>query len=376
LSPPEPDPKIVIVHDSQTEAFAKNLGQLLAGLLNRRPHALCYRRVAPDAATAGTPSTLEADSASVLVRVLSQLDTGIQTQRGAAADTTLAEALPPLDVSVLLTGPFTPKTSADSSSVWGGSADQLEELLGRIAGKLGVSQTLDMLAFRARVRQLTTVAKSSPGYQRYAKRRRVVLASVLAGAVIVLAGGYLAGVHKLGFGRFEFEQDSGGWTAQTQGNSGCIGAVQTREHAKHGAHSLELKLQLAPGSEHSRAGEAFVDLTKPRSPELGAPLNMNSKLISAWVYTPADASGSPLAPNGYQLFVKDGSYKSHYGAWTNAEADSWSRVQLKVGVAENGSRPQAGFSADSVAVIGIKLELAGQATEGFTGSVYLDSVDF
>lgn len=172
------------------------------------------------------------------------------------------------------------------------------------------------------------------------------------------------------------------WRAQDFFNSQAIERVQlTRSQACAGEGSLALSLHLIGQDANRSQGETFVDLrTHPPLAEDGscpsAPFDFNGQELSARLAFPPALQGTPSAPNGAQLFVKDAQFRSYYGPWTNLiPGDSC----LRVGVTPSTTSPAGGymdpgFDPSQVIIMGLKIGSNSSWTGSFRGEVQLDEL--
>ena len=173
--------------------------------------------------------------------------------------------------------------------------------------------------------------------------------------------------------RFDFENGLGGW-AKERPSLGCIRLGQSRDLAYEGEASLEIQMYLDGQDDARHSGEAWVDVRRP-SAEGPGPIDLTSRTIVAWVYSPEAAVGDAQHPNGFQLFAKDERYQAEFGEWRNAEPDRWVRLTLTLAtgpLAAAGLAPS--FRSDRVVLVGVKMTMGAESSAIFDGSVYLDSV--
>jgi hypothetical protein len=374
LSDPDARLKILVAHASETREFAETLALLLAEVL--RLGALSVRRCevtsAPDSRT--PEAVLELASQAPVLVVVDLCDT---PEPAPGLDGLLAGAEgDALRIRISTRGVKSARPSPRHLEVAGWDLEALEDLIGRIAGELGNSETLALQRERGRLEALRRLAH---GRQQAAlgTRQRLERWGRLALVPVLVAAGYYAWFESdWRRGRFEFEQDTQGWTAESGEQRGCTRVGQSDDRARWGSGALELELDLDPQAPARRAGEARVELTKASLQDVTLPLDLRGKRVSLWVWAPAQAAGPEKHPNGFQLFVKDTNWAGHYGPWVNVKPEVWTELVLAVGEDADGSHPNESFAASAVAVIGVKLEVGGGSAEGFTGEVYVDSVDW
>lgn len=355
--------KVLLEHHPNDAAFADALSSLLSEVLGLADFDIL---VAPEPIDHPPSTADEVSPIAVLIEILSQYRaTPHRSVPGTDAET--------LRVRVLLDG-LRPEDCGQTSgwmTVDGGSTFALEELLGSAAGRLGVMRALDLMPHRQRFEQLAVLGRGKSGEHQSAVKNRV--RAVYAGAFGLLGLATYCWVYPpWGHGRFEFEQPDHGWQQERGGPRACRGVSRSDDARRRGSYSLELDMDLDPAQPERHAGEAWIDLSGSE----GGPLDLSNRRVTAWVYAPLAAAGSPERPNGYQLFVKDVDYNSHYGPWVNAHGDTWTEVELQVGQSSEASLPGPGFDATKVRIVGIKMALGTPPQNAYTGPVYLDSVDW
>jgi len=194
----------------------------------------------------------------------------------------------------------------------------------------------------------------------------------------------------------------GQWKAQTGGNSRGFqrAEVRTGPESFQGRGYLALTADLAAGTDNRRAGEVLVDL-RANPPHrgaaaLGAPVDLDGKLIYAMVNCPEGSGGSSQAPNGLQLFAKSirsaggkDLWDSFYGDWHNiwvdgpdVEADArlgdvregnWSLIVARVGKTQPPyGYADPGFDPTRVVAVGLKISLNDSGNGRVRGAVLVD----
>lgn len=146
--------------------------------------------------------------------------------------------------------------------------------------------------------------------------------------------------------------------------------------------SLEMAIDLVDGDKHKSSGEAFVDMRK--YPPVGehVPVDMRGRTISAFVYAPWGARGTPDSPNGFQVFAKsqsadDDVNECRYGPWYNAREAEWREIKLKVSRdpprIEDGEVMTPGFDPNQIVIVGVKM---GAGKKGYKGPVFVDAISW
>jgi hypothetical protein len=252
----------------------------------------------------------------------------------------------------------------------GSELDALLVQLGRTYGEKAPESRLLPSERERRLARLVELGGTRAPPPSIRRRRRPVL-WLTAMAALGGAAGWAAHRAASSPGVYGFEQGAEGWTT----TGGCIAARQSKERTKSGQFALELAMQLGSAE---RQGEAWVDMRKSRPPGVGdVPLNLDGHTVRAYVYAPRGAKGDSRRPNGFQLFVKDDEWRAAYGPWQNVIEEEWVRIELEVGApAAPGGFVAAGFDPGKIIAVGVKLGLPPDAPAAFSGSVYLDAVDW
>ena len=135
-----------------------------------------------------------------------------------------------------------------------------------------------------------------------------------------------------------------------------------------------MSVDLVGGHPNKSNGETFVDL-RYHPPLLEppccvtAPVNLNGKQICAYVWSPVGSEGNPSCPNGLQVVVKDGNWKSFYGTWHNIRENQWNYVCTTPGTtAPPGGYMDAGFDPTKIVLLGVKVGAGGCSTAEFSGT--------
>jgi hypothetical protein len=163
-----------------------------------------------------------------------------------------------------------------------------------------------------------------------------------------------------------------GWVRSTYTDTqGVVAVAESADRAGRGRYSLKLTTELEGHHPNKSSGEAYAKI---------APTNMTTITITALVYAPEGAGGAPNSPNGFQLFVKDQNYKSHYSAWLDIAGltDKWLELALAPGAKSERDVIDPGFDVTRVVMVGIKIGIGKEVKERiqYRGPVYIDSVDW
>lgn len=180
--------------------------------------------------------------------------------------------------------------------------------------------------------------------------------------------------------KYDFEYQ---WVPQDYNDSqACTQVLFSEEQAYGGTKgsSLKMMMDLVDGDKHKRSGEAFVDMRN--YPPVGEhiPVDMRGRTVSAYVYTPRRARGTPDRPNGFQVFVKSKSAddkECKYGPWYNAREMEWQEIKLRVSrdppKIEDGEFMTPGFDPNQIVIVGVKM---GAGRKGYKGPVFVDAVSW
>jgi hypothetical protein len=179
--------------------------------------------------------------------------------------------------------------------------------------------------------------------------------------------------------KYDFEYQ---WVAQDYDDSqACTQLLFSEDQAYKGgkeSRSLKMMMELVSGDEHKGKGEAFVDMRD--YPPVGehVPVDMRGRTVSAYVYAPWGARGTPDKPTGFQVFVKSKSQddkECRYGCWYNAREAEWQEIKLRVSrdppKTEDGESMTVGFDPSQIVIVGVKMA-AGE--KGYKGPVFVDAV--
>jgi hypothetical protein len=176
---------------------------------------------------------------------------------------------------------------------------------------------------------------------------------------------------------FDFESEIQGWAPLTSGD-GCVSVERVAEKAKRGHFSLRMRVDLDEADPKRQQATTFADMRITRlSRASTVPVDLSNKIITAWVYAPPGAAGTPSKPTGFQLFVKDEAGHSEYGPWHNVIGGKWQRVSMTVG---SSAAPTGYMAADFVPMritdVGLKMAVGTGSSSKYSGAVYLDSIDW
>ena len=182
--------------------------------------------------------------------------------------------------------------------------------------------------------------------------------------------------------KYSFEDELHGWMPQTFENSmACLQVSMSAENVKEGQFSLMLDMDLIGGDAQKSQGEAWVDMRN--FPPVGeylplTPIDLRDHTITVWVFAPSGSMGENSRPNGFQIFVKDITWKSNYSSWTNVVENQWMQLSFTITAsqAENGGYMEAGFDPSQIIAIGVKMGSGGGSTAVYKGPIYIDAVDW
>ena len=171
-----------------------------------------------------------------------------------------------------------------------------------------------------------------------------------------------------------FENDKEGWTYQTYPDSQAVVTVMTSTlQSRQGNASLAMIVDLIGGDDHKSQGEAFVDLTQHPPAGVSAPLDLECKPLTCWVYVPTCGLGDPNAPNWVQLFVKDADGRAEYGPGTKVIRNQWFEIEMRPSILEpDGGWMVPGFNPSAITQVGIKFVEGSQKTT-YRGKIYIDA---
>ena len=173
---------------------------------------------------------------------------------------------------------------------------------------------------------------------------------------------------------WDFESGTEGWTHQTHADSQAVVAVEGSSfRSRWGNGSLAMIVDLVGGDDNRGQGGALVDITNNPPPGASAPLDLECKPLSCWVYVPARGLGDPAEPNwAVQLFVKDTNGRSEYGTPTQVVRNQWFEVTLRPSTLEPyEGQMEPGFNPGAIDQFGIFM--AGSEGICYRGKVYMDA---
>ena len=176
--------------------------------------------------------------------------------------------------------------------------------------------------------------------------------------------------------RYDFEDSIVTWVAQDYIDSrACTQVLRSRERAKQGEFALKLMIDLRGGHPNLSKGEAWVDMRTSPPAGVRAPLDLTGKTVTIWAYAPVGAQGDPSRPNGFQVFVKDSTWKGEYGPWQNIVEGVWVPVTLKVSTTQPaGGWMAPGFDPSRIIAVGFKVGAGGGSTKAYKGVLWIDAV--
>ncbi|MFH0953267.1 MAG: beta-galactosidase [Verrucomicrobiota bacterium] len=184
---------------------------------------------------------------------------------------------------------------------------------------------------------------------------------------------------------YDFEKDTDGFVISDYTNSLAVtSVVRSTTRAAIGSGSLQMNVKLVATNAARNNGEASVDMQwwPPNNvvvvPYVVQPVNLDGKQASVYVWSPAGARGTNAAPNGFQLFVKDDSFRAEMGTWTPVCEGVWQKVKLTPStVAPTNGSMQPGFDPTRIRTIGIKYAAGtNKISANYTGPIYVDAFDF
>jgi hypothetical protein len=187
--------------------------------------------------------------------------------------------------------------------------------------------------------------------------------------------------------RFSFEPGTMGWLPQggVEDTQAVTDVAQSTIRAWSGWASLVLEVNLIGGDHPTNSkGEAFVDMryNLPTGTTTPAPYDLTGTTITCWVYAPPGSAGDANSPNGFQVFVKDKSFKSEYGTWENIAPEregTWFQISLTSGTqVPPGGYMDPEFDPTRIVLLGVKIGAGGKSTDQmrYTGPVYIDACDW
>lgn len=227
-------------------------------------------------------------------------------------------------------------------------------------------------------------------------KRYVMFVVMAVGVSIGLTPSWYSLIAQSDTSRFSFEdakKGTMGWS-QRYGDKGAQAVVQasrTTDEKLNGIASLKVDVSFSSvQSSQQHAGEIAVDFVSENpfgAPNIqGTPVDLSNKMIRAYVKFKPDFPLSETNPAGLQIFVKDAEYNSVYGCWTNIESVAkWIPLSLnpstlldeggcKAKVTNLENKPP--FNPARIRRIGVKVAAGGGGFFDYSGSFYLDSVDW
>ncbi|HEV8548168.1 MAG TPA: hypothetical protein VGQ57_04050 [Polyangiaceae bacterium] len=263
----------------------------------------------------------------------------------------------------------------------GTAAGDLEDLCGRIAGLLRRTAPIPIASHRAAVTELARLAYAVTPRGRLrrtfgrprAKQLAIVLGMAAVGASAIAAYDAAWRVPPARE-RIDFERGVDGWTVESAPDSrGCTSLEQARGTSKGGTGSLQIHVALDGQSHDRRSGEAWLDLRSTHAFPQGAADDLGERTLVASVLARADHGSTEPARVGFQLFVKDSSFRGCYGAVEPARGD-WVKVSVNARCDAPGQYFDAGYDGHALATLGVKVALPDDASGKFVGSVFVDSL--
>jgi hypothetical protein len=179
--------------------------------------------------------------------------------------------------------------------------------------------------------------------------------------------------------RYGFEDTVHGWTPGTFERSRAIRGCTISELMPYaGRFSLRCELDLDCRSADRASGEVEVDLrSNPPGPAITAPADIAGVRITARVRAPEQAAGATDARNGWQLYVKDLSFRGFSGSYTNIQSGNWSQIEATPSrVKPRDGFIDEGFDPTQAIVIGVRLGCGDRSATVFRGDVFIDAVSW
>lgn len=180
------------------------------------------------------------------------------------------------------------------------------------------------------------------------------------------------------FAMYPFEEDVNGWRPGAGADSQAITeVVHDATRAYLGRGSIRATVELIPGHQSKSKGEVGVDMGQDPPPNalMFPPYDLSEAVIFVAVRLPKEAVGSPQAPNGLQIFLKDSRGRAKYGRWinlTDVPTDDW--YQLAIDVANEPWGWDGGADLTDITEVGIKIGASeAPLAHGFSGDIWIDS---
>jgi len=178
--------------------------------------------------------------------------------------------------------------------------------------------------------------------------------------------------------KFGWERDCMAFVPQDWVDSQAITSVaQTTSRAYLGSGCVEMTCDLIGGDANKSKGEIYVDIRHNPPEGVEAPVNLEGKEVSCWLYCPKGAAGEKSRPNGIQLFVKDENWGSLYGSWKNIVPNTW----FKASIVPATTTPPGGwkspdFDPTKIIQVGIKVSTGGGSKATYSGVIFADAMDW
>ncbi len=140
---------------------------------------------------------------------------------------------------------------------------------------------------------------------------------------------------------------------------------------------LEAHLDGSRENEGLDRGEAWLDLRYVPGLEGRVPIDMCETTITAEVEVPAGFVGSPHAPNGIAVFVKDDSetWRCQYGTWVNVTSAGTYKAALSPTTGQiPGGYTKPGFDTTRIRIIGVKFAIGEGSDAQYDGPLYVTNL--
>ena len=256
---------------------------------------------------------------------------------------------------------------------------KMEEFIGQLAGELVTEGTFDMASQRPPIMRFVRRVR---GERKLSPRALWMGVAGLMLAMLAGTGSWMVLNPSRNSGnpeRFGFEQDANGWVALGSDlGGGCVTVRRSDEEAKTGDYALELDMVLDAARDSKRSGEVAWDAAQSGAGKTAADrvstVDLTDKTVTMWVYATAGADGEAETPNGIQLFVKDGDWRSQYSQWVNVEPERWAKLTLAVGKRGEGGHLDDGLQTSAIRLVGMKMSVGETSQASFEGPVFVDAV--
>jgi hypothetical protein len=251
----------------------------------------------------------------------------------------------------------------------------LEDLLGRIAGALGLTAPIDIQRHRAELAEFARLARSKDKD----RLRRLAGPLGVGAAALSLVGGAIAAIAYVAregtegtTERFGFEKDAHGWTAETApGSRGCVGVARSNDVSKSGRFALRMDLELDGTSPDRASGEAWTFLSDADTE------GVRGRTIVAWVNA-ARLEGAEsiksIKSAGFQLFVKDKNFRNCYGPWVSASRSRWTKLTVDASCDSSNHHVGEGFDRYAIGSLGVKIAVPTESATRLRGHLFVDSI--